>query len=440
VAIEDISIACAENRNAPSHRFKRAARHAAQDLPGRVLAALILAAMAPLILLALLFGARIEKTPRMGRHGRQIWDITLARKGRPIPWASWLPRLFQILRGELAWVGPNARSAGELDLRHEPERRVVSVRPGLISTWWIRRRTNIAFSGQIEIDAEYINERSLKTDVGILVRSMLVFAYGGAAKETTSRTEFLGVPTDNITMQEAIDAVMAPSSSARQVSFVNVDCVNKACRDQAYREVLVTSDLRLADGIGLRIAGKILGNEVRQNVNGTDMFPRLCARLQDEKASLFLLGGRPGIADGVSRWVKERYPELRIAGIRNGFFQAGEEASIVEEINRSGATILLVAFGAPKQELWIRKHLKELKVRSALGVGGLFDFYSGMMPRAPQWVRELGMEWAYRLAKEPGRMWKRYLLGNGIFLFMVMLSKFRRPATDGSRIGEAKPL
>jgi N-acetylglucosaminyldiphosphoundecaprenol N-acetyl-beta-D-mannosaminyltransferase len=440
VTIENIKIACAENRNAPSHRFKRVVRHVSQDLPGRVLAAAILAAMGPLILLALLFGARIEKTQRMGRHGREIWDVTLARNGRPIPWASWLPRLFQIMRGELAWVGPNARPAGELDLRREPERRVVSVRPGLISTWWIRRRTNIAFAGQIETDAEYINDRSLKSDIGILVRSMLVFAYGGAAKETANRTEFLGVPTDNITMEEAIEAVMQPTPAARQVSFVNVDCVNKACRDQEYRDVLLTSDLRLADGIGLRIAGKILGNEVRENVNGTDMFPRLCARLQDEKESLFLLGGRPGIADGVARWAKERYPELAIAGIRDGFFGAGEERSVVDEINRSGATILLVAFGAPKQELWIRKQLKDLKVRSALGVGGLFDFYSGMMPRAPQWVRELGMEWAYRLAKEPGRMWKRYLLGNGIFLFMVMLSKFRGPGMNYSRVGEAKPL
>ena len=440
MTIEDINIACAENRNAPSHRFKRTLRHVSQELPGRVLAALILTAMGPLILLALLFGARIQKTPRIGRHGRKIWDVTLARNGRPIPWAASFPRLFQILRGELAWVGPNARPAGALDLRHEPERRVVSVRPGLISTWWIRRRTNIAFSGQIETDAEYINERSLKTDIGILIRSTLVFAYGGTAKQTANRTEFLGIPTDNLTMQEAIDAVMQPTLAARQVSFVNVDCVNKACRNQEYREALVTSDLRLADGIGLRIAGKILGNEVRQNVNGTDMFPRLCARLEDQKESLFLLGGKPGIADGVARWVKEGFPELTIAGIRHGFFEASEEGAIVEEINRSGATILLVAFGAPKQELWIRKQLKELKVRSALGVGGLFDFYSGMMPRAPQWVRELGMEWAYRLAKEPGRMWKRYVLGNGIFLFMVMLSRFRRPATGSSRIGEAKPL
>jgi len=345
------NIPCAENRRAPSHRLKRAMRQMAQNLPGRVLAGIILLVLSPWILFALGLGARFERTSRVGKHGQEIANVSLVRNGIPAPGATWLPRLFQILRGELAWVGPNARAAGELDLRREPERRVVSVHPGLVSTWWVRHRTNIAFSGQLESDSEYVYERSLKTDVGILIRSVLVFAYGGTAKTTGSRAEFLGIPTDNLTMQEAIDVVLSPTGTgfARQVSFVNVDCVNKACRNRGYRDVLVNSTLRLADGIGLRIAGKMLGNEVRQNVNGTDMFPRLCARMEEEGQRLFLLGGRAGIANGVAAWVKDRYPALAVVGTRDGYFRPDEEQEIIQLINHSGASILLVALGAPSQ-------------------------------------------------------------------------------------------
>jgi N-acetylglucosaminyldiphosphoundecaprenol N-acetyl-beta-D-mannosaminyltransferase len=115
----------------------------------------------------------------------------------------------------------------------------------------------------------------------------------------------------------------------------------------------------------------------------------------------------------------ERYPQLKIAGARDGYFSPEEEEGVVDAINGSGARILLVAFGAPRQELWLARWRDRLLAPVSMGVGGLFDFYSGRIPRAPLWMREMGLEWVYRLMQEPGRMWRRYVIGNPLFLYRV---------------------
>jgi N-acetylglucosaminyldiphosphoundecaprenol N-acetyl-beta-D-mannosaminyltransferase len=115
----------------------------------------------------------------------------------------------------------------------------------------------------------------------------------------------------------------------------------------------------------------------------------------------------------------QRYPGLEIAGARDGYFRPEEEGAVIEAINGSGARILLVAFGAPRQELWIARWRDRLAPPVAMGVGGLFDFYSGRIPRAPVWMREIGLEWVFRLMQEPGRMWRRYVIGNPLFLYRV---------------------
>jgi N-acetylglucosaminyldiphosphoundecaprenol N-acetyl-beta-D-mannosaminyltransferase len=338
-----------------------------------------------------------------------------------------LEDLREVAAGRKAWVGPEWRQPGELDFRREEYRLAASVRAGLVSLWWVRQRTSIAFGRQVETDCEYAATRSLRGDLGILFRAALAQLYGASPASYVEQPVILGVPLDNCTMDSAIDRILAPAESARarQVSFINADCLNKAVEDGAYREVLATSDLRLGDGIGLRMGGRMLGREIRQNVNGTDLFPRLCERMEAGGLRLFLLGGRPGVAEGVSAWIRARHQALRVVGCRHGYFRAEEDAGLVEQIRESKADVLLVAFGAPRQEAWIRKHRDRLGVRSALGVGGLLDFYSGRIPRAPQWLRELGLEWAYRLYQEPGRMWRRYLVGNIVFLCRVARERRR---------------
>lgn len=140
--------------------------------------------------------------------------------------------------------------------------------------------------------------------------------------------------------------------------------------------------------------------------------------------SVYLLGGRPGVPEAVAQWMEENHPGIQIAGCHHGYYAAEEEAEVIAEIARSGADILLVAFGAPKQDKWISEHQEALGVPVAIGVGGLFDFYSGRISRAPQWIREMGMEWLYRLLMEPARLWKRYVIGNGLFLMRVFWRQF----------------
>jgi N-acetylglucosaminyldiphosphoundecaprenol N-acetyl-beta-D-mannosaminyltransferase len=126
------------------------------------------------------------------------------------------------------------------------------------------------------------------------------------------------------------------------------------------------------------------------------------------------------VAESVTQWIATQYPGVTVSGCHHGYFRPEEEPEVIQNIAESGADILLVAMGVPQQDKWIDGHLHELGVKVAMGVGGLFDFYSGRILRAPLWVREIGMEWFYRFLQEPGRMWKRYFLGNGVFLFHVL--------------------
>jgi exopolysaccharide biosynthesis WecB/TagA/CpsF family protein len=240
----------------------------------------------------------------------------------------------------------------------------------------------------------------------------------------------MGTRIDNLSMDEAIATILQrmdgkpnpqPPATPTQVSFVNADCINLAYRNPAYQQVLEESDLVFADGIGMKIAGRVLGQPVCDNVNGTDMFPLLCKALVGSGKGIYLLGGKPGIADAVAQWVQSHSPGVRICGVRDGYFQPQEEAAVIQQIAASNADLLLVAMGAPRQEEWIARNLNSLGCKVAIGVGGLFDFYSGRIPRAPRLIRKVGLEWCFRMWQEPRRLAKRYLIGNPLFLGRLAL-------------------
>jgi N-acetylglucosaminyldiphosphoundecaprenol N-acetyl-beta-D-mannosaminyltransferase len=232
-----------------------------------------------------------------------------------------------------------------------------------------------------------------------------------------------GIRLVNLSLTESLIAVEAAliGKNPTRISFVNADCVNIASTDEDYRHLLQTSDWVFIDGIGMRIAGKMMDQPVRDNVNGTDMFPLLCQSMADSGKSLYLLGAKPGVAEDVAAWAKQKYPNLRIAGTQHGYYTANEEIEVIEKIRQSKADILLVAMGVPFQEKWIHTHMDECSVTIAMGVGGLFDFYSGRIPRAPLWMRKAGLEWFFRFMQEPGRLWQRYLVGNGVFLVRILM-------------------
>lgn len=229
----------------------------------------------------------------------------------------------------------------------------------------------------------------------------------------------LGIRIDNVSMTMAVEQLLAASRGSAPVraAFVNADCVNIARRRPDYRDALRRADLVFADGSGLRLAGRWVGQPVRDNVNGTDLFPELCDKLDGTSIRLFLYGAGPGVAEGVAAWVHTHFPRVIITGTLDGFTLEPAEAAAT--IGAAGADIVLVALGAPRQDLWLRDHLAATGASLGVGVGGLFDFYSGRIPRAPRWLRALGLEWTYRLWCEPRRMWRRYLLGNVTFLWSV---------------------
>jgi N-acetylglucosaminyldiphosphoundecaprenol N-acetyl-beta-D-mannosaminyltransferase len=237
-------------------------------------------------------------------------------------------------------------------------------------------------------------------------------------------TSFLGIRIDEMDAQEAIDAISAQWAMGRKqrVFFVNAHCVNVASRDTQYRRVLAESELVLADGSGVLSGARLLGVPLTHNLNGTDLGPRLCARAAQEGRSVFLLGALPGVAEQAAARLTSLAPGLRIAGIHPGYFKPEDEEEILAQINAARPDILLVALGVPRQELWIAQHWEQLDVGTALAVGALFDFLAQRFKRAPAWMRRLGIEWTFRLIQEPGRLWKRYLLGNLAFECRVLLA------------------
>ena len=406
----------------------------AVDLLGAVLIGMLfLPLMLPLWLWSKGQGQGLVRKARLGRWAvpYQEWELSIPRVGvgriALMLHLNALPALWNVLCGDMSLVGPRSVAPGEVSMAEHLVRRRHNVRPGLVCLWWIRQRANIAYGTEAEADAEYVDTRTVRGDLAIVLRALPAMLYGEGIASASDEVSILGLRINNLTMDETLDRLMewTVGDTPRQLCFLNADCMNIAFRNAQYREVINHADLTVADGIGLKLAGKILRRDIRQNVNGTDLFPRVCAALDERGGSVFLLGAKPGVADAVADWIRERHPAVRIAGTRNGYFTPEEEPELVRQVAESGAQLLLVAFGAPRQDMWLAENLPHLGVHAAMGVGGLFDFYSGRVPRAPVWMREIGMEWLYRFIQEPRRMWRRYLVGNVVFLWRVLAQRLR---------------
>lgn len=199
------------------------------------------------------------------------------------------------------------------------------------------------------------------------------------------------------------------------VSIANAHTLNLARRDDDYRSVLNRS-LVLNDGAGVSIASRILyGKPFPENLNGTDLIPKLLA-LAPMPLRIYLLGGKPGVAEEAGAHLKRLFPGHEIIGTSDGYFPVSAEHHILDKINMARPDILLVAMGNPRQEKWLAQHAESLEVPVRIGVGALFDFLAQRVPRAPRWMRALHLEWVFRLLLEPRRLWKRYILGNADFL------------------------
>ena len=210
---------------------------------------------------------------------------------------------------------------------------------------------------------------------------------------------------------------------AATYAFVNADCANHYYDNEQYRKILNSFSEVFPDGIGVKIAARHQGVSLKENVNGTDMFPILCKKLNAKKKRVFLLGATPEVIKKTALKLAKQYPNISISGYIDGYSFNNNPEALCQHINQTNADLLFVAMGAPRQEQWISDNLHRLDVKAAIGVGGLFDFYSEQVSRAPGWLRELSMEWVWRLAVQPLDKGKRYLLGNPLFLMHVFLGR-----------------
>ena len=243
-----------------------------------------------------------------------------------------------------------------------------------------------------------------------------------------TKTECFGIFFDDGSPDEITEKARSLIGSNRGVYAVtpNPEIVLAAQKDSALRDAILSADLILPDGVGLVWASRILGRPLRHRLPGIDFACRLLNERAGRGGSVFLLGADPGVAQLAGESLSKAYPGLRIAGTQHGYFAADEEASILEEIRLSGAELLFVCLGSPKQELWMNRWSAELPGVLMIGLGGALDVFSGRLRRASKLWQHLGLEWLYRLLQEPRRM-KRTIRLPGI-LWAAMREKGRKKA------------
>ena len=218
------------------------------------------------------------------------------------------------------------------------------------------------------------------------------------------RVDVLGVAFDNVTPEEAADRALAllEEDGPHLVATPNPEIVQRANKDRAFAEILAGADLVVPDGVGVIYAAKILGRPLKSRVPGIDLAAALMGRVAGTGQRLFLLGAAPGVAEQAAVNLRAAYPGLVVCGTHDGYFE--EDGPVIDAIRRAEADIVFVCLGAPKQEKWIAAHGEAAGARLYLGLGGSLDVFAGKAERAPERFQRLGLEWLYRLLKEPSRI------------------------------------
>jgi N-acetylglucosaminyldiphosphoundecaprenol N-acetyl-beta-D-mannosaminyltransferase len=232
----------------------------------------------------------------------------------------------------------------------------------------------------------------------------------GKERTTNGSIQILEIPVDMVTLDEVVDLLSrwALSGVPHHVVTVNPEFVMIAQRHEKFRDVLCDASLRIPDGIGIVWASRLLGTPIKERVAGVDTVHALARKVSTQGVRMFLLGAGPGVAERTAMILQEKYKGLSVSGTYSGSPKSEEEEDICERIRIAKPHILLVAFGAPEQDLWIARTSKKLQIPVAMGVGGSFDFIAGVLKRAPLWMQRFGLEWLFRLLQEP-RRWRRML-------------------------------
>ncbi|MDM7859318.1 WecB/TagA/CpsF family glycosyltransferase [Alteromonas sp. ASW11-36] len=332
--------------------------------------------------------------------------------------------LFDIAKGSIAICGVGTNTRLSLHEQREFTKRY-NMPSGLFSLAEINACIGLSDTSEYELTQKQANQ-SYSQYLVLMFKGLLIQVFFSNSTLTKpARFDVFGIDITNDSMESAVARVTADKPIYTQTPktgfFINAHSVNLAERNASFRQALMKSDWRFADGSGMRVAAQSKGYLLKGNINGTDMLPPICQACVEKHKSIFLLGAAPGVAKEMANKLKREFPGLQISGVEHGFHK--DYSDIVERINSSGTAVLLVAMGSPFQEAWINQHRKLLRCNSILAVGGLFDFYSGRIPRAPRWMREIGCEWLFRLYQEPIVKFSRYVIGTPEFLIRTFIFK-----------------
>lgn len=239
----------------------------------------------------------------------------------------------------------------------------------------------------------------------------------------------LGVAIHDLPAQSLVDIIADVILHHKKaiISNVNIYAMNIAYEQSRFSNFLNNSDIVFCDGFGVMLGARIRGMRIQHRYTPPDWIPLLAEKCVQHDLSFFFLGSRPGIAEQAAEKLCEKYPALRIAGTHHGYFDhsngSEENESVLHKINASRPNILVLGFGMPVQEYWLEENWDKIDANVAIPAGALFDYLSGRVYRAPRWITDHGFEWLARLIVEPRRLWKRYVIGNPLFLLRVILER-----------------
>ena len=244
--------------------------------------------------------------------------------------------------------------------------------------------------------------------------------------KSVDKIDVLGINLDRVDYESASKRVegFLEAYDNNVIVTPNAEIIMTAQKNSELAKALNNADLCLPDGIGVVLASKILGKPLVERTTGYDFMIKILSMANERSLSVFLLGGKPGIAKKAAENVKKTYEDIKIAGVHHGYFQQSDEEEVITKINNSSPDILLVAMGAPRQELFMMKNIKKLKFRVAMGVGGSLDVLSGTVSRAPVFMQRTGLEWLYRLIAQPSRYKRMGTLP--VFLIEILAHRFSR--------------
>lgn len=242
------------------------------------------------------------------------------------------------------------------------------------------------------------------------------------------RRSLFGLQLDALTAPEVVELCAEAVRSRRRllIGVVNAAKIVHLRSDPVLRDSLLACDLLLADGQSVVWASRLLGQPLPGRVAGIDLFEQLLGLADRQGLSVYLLGARPSVLVSVERAIAARWPGVQIAGTRDGYFHDAGSAQIAADIVAAHADLLFIAMPSPKKEIFLATHGATLGVPVQHGVGGSFDVLGGVTRRAPQRWQRWGLEWLYRVLQEPGRLWRRYLTTNTVFVLLLLRERFRR--------------